>query len=204
MARKAVFVDRDGVINRLVYYPEHGVIDSPFIPSQFKILTGVYEALRSFKQAGYSVVVVSNQPGIAKGSLRKEDFDGIRCRMHELLEENGVLLDGEYYCLHHPEGEVKELAVDCDCRKPRPGMLLRAVQELALDLKSSWMIGDNLTDVQAGHRAGCRTVLIGRMKCELCHLMEDQATVPDIIASNLVEAFELIYRQGEVHADIFR
>ncbi len=204
MERKAVFLDRDGVINRLMYYPEHGVIDSPFIPTQFEILTGVCEALRNFKLAGFYLVVVSNQPGMAKGSITAENFNGIRRKMKNELADNGICLDGEYYCFHHPQAEIPEYAVVCNCRKPKPGMLLRAARELMLDLKDSWMIGDNLTDVQAGHRAGCHTVLIGRMKCELCRLMEEQGTVPDLIASNLVEAFETIYHQGAVHANIFR
>jgi D-glycero-D-manno-heptose 1,7-bisphosphate phosphatase len=202
VGHKAIFLDRDGVVNRLIYYPEHGVIDSPFVPSQFQVLTGVYDAMRSFKLAGFELVLVSNQPGIAKGSITPENFEGIRRKMNGSFAENGVPLDGEYYCLHHPEAEVPDLAVSCECRKPKPGMLLRAARELGLNLKECWMVGDNLTDVQAGHRAGCHTVLIGKMKCELCHLMDSQAAIPDLIASNLVEAFELIYSKGALCANI--
>lgn len=204
MGHRAVFLDRDGVINRLMYYPEHGIVDSPFIPAQFQVITGVYDALRNFKLAGFFLVVVSNQPGMAKGSITPENFSGIRRKMNNDFAENGITLDGEYYCFHHPQAEVPEYAIVCDCRKPKPGMLHQAARELQLDLRESWMVGDNLTDVQAGHRAGCRTVLIGKMKCELCHLMEEQGIVPDMIASNLVEAFETIYHQGAVHADILR
>jgi D-glycero-D-manno-heptose 1,7-bisphosphate phosphatase len=195
MGHKAVFLDRDGVVNRLMYYPEHGVIDSPFVPAQFEVLTGVCDAIRNFKLAGFRVVLVSNQPGVAKGSITPDNFTGIRSKMNNCLADNGAALDGEYYCFHHPEAVVPELAVVCECRKPKPGMLFQAARDLALDLEVSWMIGDNLTDVQAGRNAGCRTILIGKMKCELCHLIDTQGVAPDMIASNLVEAFELVYEK---------
>ncbi len=183
---KAVFLDRDGVVNKLVYHHEQGIIDSPFTVEQFTLISGTGDAIKLLRDAGYKVILVSNQPGIAKANLSREVFEEIRNRMKTMLEVNGVKLDGEYYCLHHPEAVVPKLKKVCECRKPKPGLLHIAASENDIDLSQSWMIGDGITDIQAGQRAGCRTILIGRMKCELCQLMQDNDVKPDFIAPNLV------------------
>jgi D-glycero-D-manno-heptose 1,7-bisphosphate phosphatase len=189
---KAVFLDRDGVINELVYYSEHGIVDSPFIPNQFRLLPKVAKAIARFHELGFKVVVVSNQPGIAKGYLSQETFAGIRSKMNRELARRGAFLDAEYYCFHHPEAKVKRLKVNCECRKPKPGLLLQAAEEHDICLVRSWFIGDGLTDVQAGNKAGCKTILLGRMKCELCHLMEEQDARPDAITPNLLSATQIV------------
>jgi D-glycero-D-manno-heptose 1,7-bisphosphate phosphatase len=194
---KAVFLDRDGVVNKLIYYPEQGIIDSPFTVKQFTLNPGIPESINTMQEAGYLVILVSNQPGIAKGNLSREVFDNIRRKMNKLLEADGTKLDGEYYCLHHPEAIELRLRQVCACRKPNPGLLLQAAQEHEIDLTESWMIGDGITDVQAGQRAGCRTVLIGRPKCELCELMQEHGVKPDCIAPNLSEATKYILTKGE-------
>ena len=189
---KAVFLDRDGVVNELIYYPEHGIIDSPFTVEQFKLLPGVSEAINKFHELGYKVVLVSNQPGIAKGHMSRDTFDEIGERMKEELPKDGAFLDGEYYCFHHPEAKIDELKLDCECRKPKPGLLFQAAMEMDIDLPHSWMIGDGLTDIKAGKDAGCRTILMGRMKCEFCHLMDKEDTRPDAVCSDLLEAANII------------
>lgn len=189
---KAVFLDRDGVINELIYYSEHGVIDSPFTPEQFRLLPGVCEAIKKFHKMGFKVILASNQPGIAKGYLSEETFAEIRKKMEKELAKEGAFFDREYYCFHHPEAKVNRLKVDCKCRKPEPGLLLKAAKDMDIDLSQSWMIGDGLTDVRAGKSAGCRTILLGRMKCELCHLMDEQDARPDAIASNLLQAVQKV------------
>ncbi len=189
---KAVFLDRDGVINELIYYPEHGVIDSPFTAGQFKLLPGVAEAIRKFHERGFKVIIVSNQPGIAKGHFSKETFAEIRQRMRNEFSREEIFIDGEYYCLHHSEAKIEKFKVDCKCRKPKPGMLLRAAKDMGLDLSQSWMIGDGLTDIQAGKSAGAKTILLTRMKCELCHLMDEEGARPDAIVPNLGGAAHLI------------
>ena len=193
---KAVFLDRDGVINELIYYPEQGIIDSPFTVEQFRLLPGVGEAIKKLCETGYKVILVSNQPGIAKGNLSEETFEEIRSKMKEELVKEGASLDGEYYCFHHPEAKVERLKANCECRKPKPGLILKAAQNMDIDLSQSWMIGDGLTDVKAGKRAGCRTILLGRMKCELCRLMDEENARPDAIVSNLKEAGQFIMKQG--------
>ena len=189
---KAVFLDRDGVINELIYHQEQGIIDSPFTTEQLRLLPGVGEATKRFHEMGYKVILVSNQPGIAKGHMSEETFEKIRKKMREDLAREGAFLDGEYYCFHHPEAKVEHLKVNCQCRKPRPGLLLQAASEMDTGLSESWMIGDGLTDVKAGRSAGTRTILLGRMKCELCHLMDKEGARPDAICSDLLEAAKVI------------
>jgi D-glycero-D-manno-heptose 1,7-bisphosphate phosphatase len=185
---RAVFLDRDGVINELVYHQEHEFIDSPFTPGQFKLIPGVTEALKTVHNNGYLAILVSNQPGIAKGHMTEKNFELIRQKMVLEMEVDGAKLDGEYYCLHHPDAMVEGYRVRCNCRKPLPGLLIKAAREKNIDLKESWLIGDNLSDIQAGKAAGCRTVLIGTMKCELCRLMGEKNIFPDKIAGNIGDA----------------
>ena len=189
---KAVFLDRDGVINAVVYNPEHGIVDSPTNPDQFKLLTGVGKAIKRIKEMGFLAVVVSNQPGIAKGKFTLKILEAIDKKMKEKLARCGARLDRIYYCLDHPETVKEEYRKNCPCRKPNPGLLLKAAEELKIDLVSSYMIGDGLTDVQAGKRAGCKTILLGRLKCDICKRMEDLDAKPDFIASNLSQAVKLI------------
>jgi len=185
---RAVFLDRDGVINELVYHQEQEVIDSPFTPGQFKLIPGVTEALKSLHDAGYLTILVSNQPGIAKGHMTAKNFELIKQKMRSELISNGAELDGEYYCLHHPDAIVEKYRMQCDCRKPLPGLLFKVALEKDIDLKQSWLIGDNLSDIKAGKAAGCQTILIGTMKCELCRLMSEKNVFPDKIAGNIGDA----------------
>jgi D-glycero-D-manno-heptose 1,7-bisphosphate phosphatase len=139
---------------------------------------------------------------MAKGYLTQETFEKIRGKMREQLEKEGAFIDGEYYCFHHPGAVIESLKAHCDCRKPESGLLSQAAREMDIDLSQSWMIGDGLTDVKAGKGAGCRTILLGRMKCELCHLMDDEDARPDAIASNLSEAVPIILRQEDTHGNL--
>jgi len=193
MAR-AVFLDRDGVVNELVYHQELEMIGTPFKVNQFKLLSGVPEAIKSLHQSGYLVILISNQPDVAKGNMTLDTFEKIKQKMNAELAEAGAYLDGEYYCMHHPEAKVTKYRVDCDCRKPKSGMLLKATRDLNIDLHESWMVGDNLSDIQAGKDAGCRTVLISKKKCELCSLMDERKIKPDNISSDLTEAVNAILK----------
>ena len=191
---KAVFLDRDGTINEIIYYQELGIIDSPFTMEQFKLLPGVGEAIRILNQSEFKVILVSNQPGIAKGHFSMETFEVIREKMRTELAKYGAFLDAEYYCLHHPEAKIEEYRENCECRKPKPGLLLKAAAEFDIDLGESWIVGDGLTDIEAGKRAGCKTILIGNMKCDLCRLMDEKNIRPDYIVSNLYMAKDAINR----------
>lgn len=189
---RAVFLDRDGTINELVYLPEHGLIDSPLNPEQFKLLPGAVEAIRRFRELGFKVIVVSNQPAIAKGKMTMRLFEDIRAKMKRLLADEGAYIDGEYYCFHHPEAMLPKYRVDCDCRKPKPGLLIKAARDFGVNLRECYMVGDGVTDVVAGQTVGCKTILIGRLKCDLCRFMSDLGVKPDHIVPSLNHACRVI------------
>jgi len=188
-------LDRDGVINEIVYFPELGLVDTPLNPDQFKILPNVPEAIRIFNNLGLKVIIVSNQPAIAKGKMTMLLFEKIRKKMRIELQMHGAQIDGEYYCFHHPEAKLDKYRVNCDCRKPKPGMILKAAKAFNLELSECYMIGDSLTDVETGKRAGCVTFLTGRMKCDLCRLMDENGFKPDHIVPSLLHASKIIEKE---------
>ena len=154
--QKAIFLDRDGTINKYVGFLRN--IDD------FELIDGVAEAIRKINESGYLAVVVTNQPVVARGEVSFEELEEIHNKMETLLGKEGAYLDAIYYCPHHPhkgyEGERPVLKIDCDCRKPKPGMLLKAAADFNIDLSRSWMVGDGENDIQAGINAGCKTVLL--------------------------------------------
>ena len=175
-ARRAVFLDRDGVINRAIL--RDGL---PYPPTQlrdFEILPGVPDACRRLKDAGFLVVVATNQPDVGRGIVAKELVEMI----HEAMQ-TAIPLDRVEVCFHPGRGQS-----DCDCRKPKPGMLLRAAKELGIDLAESWMVGDRWRDIDCGHAAGCRTVFIYSGYAENLKLQ------PHFHARDLPEAAEIILR----------
>lgn len=154
--QKAVFLDRDGTVNKYVGFLRD--IDD------FELIDGVAAAIRKINESGYLAIVVTNQPVIARGEVSFEELGEIHNKMETRLGKEGAYLDAIYYCPHHPhkgyEGERPELKIDCACRKPNPGMLLKAAEDFNIDLSQSWMIGDGENDVKAGINAGCKTVLL--------------------------------------------
>lgn len=159
--QKAIFLDRDGTINKYVGFLRK--------EEEFELLPGVAEAVKKINESGYLAIVVTNQPVIARGEVTFEGLETIHNKMETLLGKEGAYLDAIYFCPHHPhsgyEGEVKELKIDCDCRKPKPGMLLKAAEDLNIDLIQSYMVGDGENDIKAGKAAGCKTVLLST-ECE--------------------------------------
>lgn len=160
--QKAIFLDRDGTINKYVGFLRN--IDD------FELLPGASDAIKRINASGYLAVVVTNQPVIARGEVTYEQLNQIHNKMETLLGKEGAYLDAIYYCPHHPhkgfEGEIPELKFDCDCRKPKPGMLIKAAEEYNIDLSQSWMIGDGENDVKAGEAASCRCIRIGETPSE--------------------------------------
>lgn len=159
--QKAIFLDRDGTINKYVGFLRK--------EEEFELIDGVAEAVKKINQSGYLAIVVTNQPVIARGEVAFEGLLTIHNKMETLLGKEGAYLDGIYFCPHHPhkgyEGEVPELKIECDCRKPKPGMLLKAAEDFNIDLSRSYMVGDGENDIKAGIAAGCKTVLLNT-ECE--------------------------------------
>jgi len=189
---RAVFLDRDGVINPLIYHRDAGIVDSPAKVEQFRIVRGVPQAIRRLNDLGLAVVLVSNQPGIAKGKFSAATLKRMERKMHAALAAAGAHFDAVYYCLHHPQARLKRLRRNCRCRKPGIGMLVRAARELGIELSASYMVGDGLTDIEAGTRAGCRTIFVGRWKCEHCQFIQPPGLQPSFTASDLAEAARII------------
>jgi D-glycero-D-manno-heptose 1,7-bisphosphate phosphatase len=179
---KAIFLDKDGTLVKDVPYN----VD----PALITLSHNAAEGLCLFSRMGYLLLVVSNQSGIAHGHFHESDLNGVWQRLDQLLAEEGVQLDGYYYCPHHPAGLVREYAIACDCRKPLPGMLLRAAAEHGVDLGASWMIGDILHDMEAGKRAGCNTLLIDNGNETEWAL--SPMRIPDLAAPDLHAAAQFI------------
>lgn len=169
--QKAIFLDRDGTINKYVGFLRN--IDD------FELIDGVTEAIRKINESGFLAIVVTNQPVIARGEVSFEELEEIHNKMETLLGKEGAYLDAIYYCPHHPhkgyEGERPELKIDCECRKPKPGMLLKAAADFNIDLSQSWMVGDSENDVTAGLNAGCKTALIGQGKENIGQLVSEKS-----------------------------
>ena len=160
VARRAVFLDRDGVLNRNVFHPESGAFESPLVPEDVQILPGVIESLLKLQTADYLLILVSNQPSYAKGKVSLATLDAIHCKVMESLESSGVTLAAMHYCLHHPQGIVPGYSGPCECRKPSPYFLLEDAKRYGLDLKGSWMVGDRNADIACGQAAGVRTIRV--------------------------------------------
>ena len=181
--QRAVFLDRDGTIN----------VSKDFLKNRedFELIDGVAEALSQLNQLGFLVIVVTNQPVIARGECTVEELDGIHQRMERLLGEQGAYIDDLFYCPHHPdkgfEGEIPELKIECDCRKPKPGMLLKAAKRYNIDLERSYMIGDDQRDMIAGKAVGCCSILIRNGE-------ESERGNADWQAGSLVEAVKILKR----------
>jgi histidinol-phosphate phosphatase family protein len=182
MGVAAVFLDKDGTL----------VEDLPYNvdPEKIRLAPGALEAARLLHDAGFRLVVVSNQSGVARGLFAESALQAVEERLRGLLAEAGVPLAGFYSCPHHPQGTVAEYAGTCACRKPAPGLLVRAAQELGIDTQRSWLIGDILDDVEAGRRAGCRTVLLDNG--HETEWLPGPLRQPDYRAADLAEAARLI------------
>jgi D,D-heptose 1,7-bisphosphate phosphatase len=152
MSNKAIFLDRDSTLIEDPGYISH--------PDQVKLLDGVDKSLIEFKNMGYKLIIVSNQSGVARGIVSEQALNKIHNRLKQLLLEKGAPLDKIYYCPYHPEAVIEKYRKESDWRKPNPGMLLAAADEMGIDLSQSWMIGNSSRDVEAGLKAGCKTILI--------------------------------------------
>ena len=190
---RAVLLDRDGVLNDLVYDKEEGRVLSPFSAKELHVFPFAPAAVKEIRDVlGFKVVVISNQPGVGKGEFTLAEHNRMNDKVRGYLAAHGAALDGEYYCLHHPDAIYSKYRKRCSCRKPKPGLLLRAARELGIDLGGSYFVGDGLVDVKAGRAAGCKTVLVGHMNTTLSRLIDQEDARPDYIVHSLKDVPALL------------
>ncbi len=182
MKRPAVFLDRDGTINEEMGYLNH--------PDRFVVLDRAIEAIKIINETGFLAIVITNQAGIARGYFKPEILDQVHEKFYRLLKEKDAYIDKLYYCPHHPEGKVKEFAIECDCRKPKPGMVNKALQDFEIDMEHSVMIGDRYKDIVFAKNLGLKSILVltGYGKGEWEYDRDTWKVMPDYTASDLFDA----------------
>ena len=179
---KAVFLDRDGVINANVFYPNAKEVEAPRTAADFTLLPGALEAMKRLREAGYLLFVVSNQPNQAKRKATAADHDAIQHKLTAALDGAGIKVSNFFYCFHHPRGVEPSLSGPCECRKPSPYFLHQARDAHNLDMAQSWMVGDRESDIQCGKAAGVHTLRIaGETKLETGQTAPDLARASEII-----------------------
>lgn len=187
---KAVFLDRDGVINELVYSKERNEYEPPHNTEDVKLIEGVFDSLKRLTGSNYRLFIVSNQPDFAKGKTSLKNLQNVNDKIRDLMEVRGIVFDGYYYCFHHPDGVIKEYSIDCECRKPKPFFILNAIKKYNLDKNNSWMAGDRDTDIGCGKNSGLKTILIDYPGSENYRVNSD----PDFRVKNLAEAADVILK----------
>jgi D-glycero-D-manno-heptose 1,7-bisphosphate phosphatase len=187
--RRAVFIDRDGTISEEVGYVNH--------PSRYRVFPYAAEAIRRLNEAGWLAVLVTNQAGVARGYFKEEVIGAVHALLAEELERGGARLDAIYYCPHHPSVGEPPYRFDCDCRKPRPGLIRRAAEDFRIDLAASWMVGDRYSDTELARNAGTRAALVlsGYGRGEWEYQRDAWRHQPDLVAENLLEAVEKITKE---------
>jgi D-glycero-D-manno-heptose 1,7-bisphosphate phosphatase len=190
---KAVFLDRDGVINKNIFNKDTGEFESPHKTEDFKIFPWVIESLKNLQRLGYKLFLISNQPSYAKGKTSLKNIKDIHKKLHSILVKNKINFKDYFYCYHHPKGIVKKYSIICKCRKPSPYFLNLARRKYKLDLGSSWMIGDRDTDIECGIKAGVKTILI-KSKEEMINKKSGKSK-PAFKAKNLKYAVSIIKKK---------
>lgn len=192
---RAVFIDRDGTISEEVGYINH--------PSRFRVFPYAGEAVRLLNDAGWLAIVVTNQAGVARGYFSEDMIRAVHEQLNHALRLSGARLDAIYYCAHHPSVGEAPYRLDCNCRKPKPGLILKAAAEFDIDLAQSWMIGDRYSDIELAHNAGVKSafVLSGYGRGEWEHQRANWEREPDSVSENLLDAIQSIINQGGILAE---
>lgn len=196
MKRRAVFMDRDGTLSEEVGYVNH--------PSRFRLFPYAASAIKHLNDSGWLAIVITNQAGVARGYFSEDMIQTIHAAMARELENSGARLDAVYYCAHHPTVGEPPYRLDCDCRKPKPGLISRAANEFDIDLEGSWMVGDRYGDVELARNAGVNSafVLSGYGRGEWEHQRAGWIEKPDLVAKDLLEAVKaIVSRKAETSAD---
>lgn len=189
--QRAVFIDRDGTISEEVGYINH--------PSRFRVFPYAATAIKLLNKSGWLAIVTTNQAGVARGYFSEELIQTVHERLKQDLESNGARLDAIYYCAHHPSVGEPPYRRECDCRKPKPGLIRRAAEEFNIDLESSWMVGDRYSDIKLARNAGVRSafVMSGYGRGEWEHQRSGWKQQPDLVVETLLEAVETIISRDE-------
>ncbi|MDZ4713417.1 MAG: HAD-IIIA family hydrolase [bacterium] len=184
---KAIFLDRDGLINEMQYNEERKEFEPAYIKDDLRIYDGVIETLRDFQDNGYKLFIVSNQPDYAKGKTSMESLKEVHDELHRIFSENGISFTKYYYCYHHPDGIVPEYSIECECRKPGNLFVREAIEKYDIDKESSWFVGDRDKDVECGVRSGLKTI---RVKSNYYNYTNK--TDADFVVDSLQQASEKI------------
>jgi D-glycero-D-manno-heptose 1,7-bisphosphate phosphatase len=184
--KRAVFIDRDGTISEEVGYINH--------PSRFRVFPYAADAIKQLNDAGWLAIVVTNQAGVARGYFSEHMIQTVHAEMTKELVSGGARLDAIYYCAHHPSVGEPPYRLDCDCRKPKPGLISRAARDFNIDLAGSWMVGDRHSDVELARNAGVKSMFVmsGYGRGEWEHQRANWTEQPDLVAENLLEAVRAI------------
>ena len=186
--KKAVYLDRDGVLNELVPNPATGEYEPPHSPDDLIIFPDVIESLRILQDAGIELFLISNQPDYAKGKTTLENLQAVHAKLDRIVRSEGIQFREYYYCYHHPQGKVPEYSIECECRKPKPFFILMAAKRYTLDLSRSWMVGDRDSDIECGKAAGTKTIMIENPQS----LKYRTSSQPDFTVVNLIDALHII------------
>lgn len=188
----AVFLDRDGVINELVFNANTGEYEPPHYPDDLVIFPDVIESLRILQDASFKLFLVSNQPDYAKGKTTLENIHAVHTRLEQIFTAEGIHFQKFFYCYHHPKGVIPEYSFTCECRKPKPFFILQAAHDFDIDLIHSWMIGDRDSDSECGKSAGVRTISV-----EYTHSLQSRgSTGSDFTVANLKAAVRIILNKA--------
>lgn len=181
MTNKAFFLDRDGTLN----VEKHHLYRS----EDLEWIEGTFEALQKIQDLGYKIIVITNQAGVAKGLYREEDVHILHEHMNKVLKEKGIIVDAFYYCPHHPQGSVEKYVIECNCRKPKPGMILQAIRDFNLDVKDCILVGDKEIDIQSGLNAGIDQCYLVRSGHEIDESITNAHAVYDYLLDLITKLF---------------
>ena len=198
MKNKAIFLDRDGIITKLIYNTRLGIIHTILNPKQVEFVFGALDFLKTAKKNGYLLIIISNQPNVGIKKINIEKFLLIKKKINSYLKKNGIVLDAEYYGLHHPFADIKKYRKICKCRKPETLLYKKAINKFDIDVKKSWAVGDGIFDIIAGNKIGLKTILVtNTAESAYFEMIINQLkeNLPHGTVKNLQQAQDIIFKE---------